>query len=96
MRRFLISSRSSLSQRSTVLPRADAHWFWKQTREETKVIGCHTAERQRTFKEIKNVTQTAQTSEMKISSAFLQGEEEEGQAEKGKSAHLLQQLCALR
>lgn len=28
MSRFLISSRSSLSQRSTVLPRADAHWFW--------------------------------------------------------------------
>lgn len=27
MSRFLISSRSSLSQRSTVLPRADAHWF---------------------------------------------------------------------
>lgn len=30
MRRFLISSRSSLSQRVTVLPRADAHWFWRQ------------------------------------------------------------------
>lgn len=38
MRRFLISSRSSLSQRSTVLPSADAHWFWrgtKQRQEET-------------------------------------------------------------
>lgn len=30
MRRFLISSLSSLSQRSTALPSADAHWFWRR------------------------------------------------------------------
>lgn len=31
MSRFRISSRSSLSQRSTVLPSADTHWFWSAT-----------------------------------------------------------------
>lgn len=33
MSRFLISSLSSLSQRSTALPCAEAHWFWRRERE---------------------------------------------------------------
>lgn len=32
MSRFLISSRSSLSHRNTVLPRADEHWFCEKSK----------------------------------------------------------------
>ncbi len=78
MSRFLISSRSSLSQRSTVLPRADAHWFWctgrKKGETENKWKRESFSDRAQGFKEIKKITQL-KLQRWEMSNIFLVGEE---------------------